>query len=656
MVFRFRGTTGFRPVGAMSHDDQVNVQPTLVGRKDECAYLRGCLERARSGASTAAVLTGEAGIGKTSLLRWCEGEAPDFLVVGTRGTTSEVHLSYVGLYDVLAPMLATLDEIPERHAAVIRGALALGPAVSAPPLELVVSVLGLLSRVTAQQPLLIVVDDAQWVDDSTLSCLTVVARRLHSEGVIALFGARPLAPEEQTRAAGLDALPKVPVSRLTPAASTALLSRLRPDVRLDHAERILRDACGNPLAISVLGRFASSSAQQDVGVDERLDMAFAHELAQLHQRGRRAVEVTAVVGETTTGRLQEALHQVGLDLRDLDQSERLGLVQRADARVSFAHPLIRAAVSRSLRGPLRRDLHRVAAHVLDRAVGPLDAERRMWHLAEAADGLDETLASDMEALATHAVARSSPASAVRLLERAAALTGDARKRTDRLLRAADLLQVAGLVADSGRMLAAAAEGADPLQALMVEHRRVRFQVWAGSPGRGRDSLMNLADACRSQVPAEAATMYGHAVLYSTNLGDFDRAVEAAKRADAICSTLDEPLLSVEAAAALLDHLQGRPSRARARLERCAALIEAVDPLSTEQLPLIVGLCRFLDNDTAGRSASSRTARWPHGSQGRSACCPSSCPGWPSCSWPAVSGPEHCRRRTRRWSWLSSPAG
>ncbi len=583
-----------RPTG--QHDDGVDPQPPLVGRAEELAALREHLERARSGTGAALVLAGEAGIGKTSLLQWCAAEAAGFLVLGTRGTPSEQHLSHVGLYDVLAPLLPTLDGLDPRHAAVIRGALALGPPVSAPPLELVVAVLGLLSAAAATSPVLLVVDDAQWVDDSTLSCLTVVARRLHSEGVLALFGTRPLGPHEPPRSAALASLPTMPVPRLSPPDSAALLAAVRPDAVRDIGETVLREAGGNPLAIVVLGRRRDARAATTDAVDLRLGQAFAHELDQLSPRARHALELMAVVGETTTTRLRRALDEVGLGVQDLDPAEELDLVRRAEGRVVFTHPLVRAAVASSLGRAQLRDLHRVAAQTLDGAEAPTDVERRLWHLADATDGPDDDLAVQLERLATDAVTRSSPASAVRLLERAALLTTDPRTRTERLLRAADLLQVAGLVADSERVLAAAAEGADPVQTLVLEHRRARFQAWSGRPGRGRDALMLLAASCRTRLPREAVTMYGHAVLYSTALGEFDRAAEAVAQVDALSAPPATPVPGAEAAAALLDHFQARPAQARRRLARCAAELDLADPLSTEQIVLIVALCRFLDDD------------------------------------------------------------
>ena len=166
-----------------------SVQP-LIGRDGELRFLGEHLAAARRRSSSAVVLVGEAGIGKSALLEHCQAAAPDFTVLATRGLAAEEHLSFATLYDLFNPIKHAIGQLPRRQADVLESAIGIGPPVEAGRFEVAAAVLTALANAAEEQPLLVVVDDAQWADESSLDRLAFAARRLHAESVLVLFALR----------------------------------------------------------------------------------------------------------------------------------------------------------------------------------------------------------------------------------------------------------------------------------------------------------------------------------------------------------------------------------------------------------------------------------------------------------------------------------
>ena len=163
------------------------------------------LDRARRGRSSAVVLRGEAGIGKTALLDHAADQANGFHVLRALGVESEAEIAFAGLQQLVRPVVHAFAQLPKHQAQALSTALALedGPV----PGRLVVSAatLTLLAAAADDRPLLCVVDDAHWLDHASAETLVFAARRLHSEGVVVLFAARE--PEKAFFSAeGLDEL------------------------------------------------------------------------------------------------------------------------------------------------------------------------------------------------------------------------------------------------------------------------------------------------------------------------------------------------------------------------------------------------------------------------------------------------------------------
>jgi predicted ATPase len=207
----------------------------LIGREGECARLDELLDRARMGRSGALLISGEAGIGKTALLEYAVDHAEGMTVVRALGVESEAELEFSGLLDVCRPLLGHLPELPERHAEALRAALDLGPAVNVDRFALGVATLGLLAAAEAE-PLLVLVDDSQWLDASSADALLFATRRLEAEGVAVVYAARE-GEDSPFEAAGVASLSLTGLPR---AAATGLLrsqAAVTPEVPSSFAAR-----------------------------------------------------------------------------------------------------------------------------------------------------------------------------------------------------------------------------------------------------------------------------------------------------------------------------------------------------------------------------------------------------------------------------------
>ena len=220
----------------------------MLGRQRDRAVLDRLLDTARSGHSAVLVVHGDPGVGKTALLEYAIEAAEDFHVVRTSGVEGEFDLDYAALHQLCTPILEFIDRLPDpqRNALGVAFGLVTGPAPS--PLPVGLAVLGLLSEAADQQPLLCVIDDAQWLDDASGAALAFVARRLLAERIALVFATRQVGR-------GLAGFPQFRVDPLGRRDSRALLESVLV-LRLDESvlERIVTETGGNPLALLELPR------------------------------------------------------------------------------------------------------------------------------------------------------------------------------------------------------------------------------------------------------------------------------------------------------------------------------------------------------------------------------------------------------------------
>src|SRR5687768_143276 len=501
----------------------------LRGRAKECALLDDLVSAIRRGESRSLVLRGEAGIGKTALLEYLVASASDLTVMRAMGVASDMELPYAGLHQLCGPLLDRLESlpVPQRQAIEIVFGLSAG---GAPDRFLVgLAVLSLFSEVAEQRPLLCVVDDAQWLDQSSALTLAFVARRLLAEPVGLVFAARE--PGEE-----LQHVPELEVRGVHNGDARALLSsavRFKLDERV--RDRIIAEMRGNPLALLELprgltarqlaGGFGLVEAQ---GLAGRIEESFVRRVEMLSDSARRLLLIAAA-------------EPVGDPLLLLAASERLGIAlsatdEETDAllalgeRVTFRHPLVRSAVYRTATREQRREVHLALAEATDRTVDP---DRRAWHLGTAAAGPNEPVAAELEQSARRAQARGGLAAAAAFLHRSVVLSGDPEQRMRRALAAAEASLHAGMFEGALELLALAeASTPDELQAAHVELLRGQI-AFASGIGPAAPPLLDAAQRLERLDPELARETYldaWGAALFAGRLASAGSLVEVSRAA------------------------------------------------------------------------------------------------------------------------------
>ena len=433
--------------------------PRLRGRQDECDTLSRLVASAQEGRSQVLVLRGEAGIGKTALLEFLAGSARGCQVGRAAGVESELELAYAALHQLCSPYLDRIGTLPAPQRAALGTAFGLQPGRAPDRFLLGLAVLTLLSEVAEEQPLICVVDDAQWLDQASAQTLEFVARRLVAEPVGLVFAVRET--DEEPKLAGL---PELRLRGLAIDDAAALLESALPgtlDPRVRH--RILAESDGNPLALLELPRAltaaelafgTASGARSTAPLANRLEQAFIRQLNALPQPSRQLLLTAAAEPVGDIPLLWRAAQRLGIGTDAAAEAETAGLIELHD-RVRFRHPLARSAVYRSATPPQRRQVHQALADATD---PDLDPDRRAWHRACAAPGPDEAIAAELERSADRAVALGGQAAAAAFLETAAALTPDPARRAQRSLAAGQAKATAGAFGTALSLLTAAEEG------------------------------------------------------------------------------------------------------------------------------------------------------------------------------------------------------
>jgi DNA-binding CsgD family transcriptional regulator len=413
------------------------VPEVVLGRADECGAIDGVLDAARAGLSGALVLQGDAGMGKTTLLEYAVSAAAGLRVLRLAGIESESEFGYAALHRLLSDSLDEADALPARQHDALSAAFGLVAAEPADRFIVGLAALSLLARIAVRQPLLCIIDDAQWLDRESLDTLAFVGRRLHADGIALLFAVRRASTSKEPP---LDGLPTLGVEGLPDDAALALL-----DTVVDHYidRRVARDLVaatrGCPLAVIEFG--AALNPEQFAGGDtistpltmsSRLERHFLHGVQALPQTTQTFLLVASADPSGDPARVFGAatLLDVPPDAAAPAISTDLVVVE---PRVEFRHPLIRSAVLQGASAPQRQKVHRALALVCERES---DRDGRAWHLAAATAGTDESVASELQERADRARARGRYATEAAFYSRAAALTPDASRRAERLLAAA----------------------------------------------------------------------------------------------------------------------------------------------------------------------------------------------------------------------------
>ena len=492
------------------------------------------IDAVRAGGNRVLVVRGEPGVGKSALLDYLAERAPGCRVLRAAGVESEIELAFAGLHQLLVPVLDRLEGLPGPQREALRTAFGLS-AGPAPDRFLVgLAVLGLLSEVAGERPLICVVDDEQWLDRASVQALGFVARRLAAEPVGLVFAARVLGAE-------LARLPELPVEGLAEEDARELLeSALTGPVDARVRDLIVAETRGNPLALLELPRGLSpAELAGGFGLPEagplpgRIEDSFRRQLKGLPERTQRLLQLAAADPSGDPLLVWRAAGRLGIPAQAATPAVRAGLVEFG-ARVQFRHPLARSAAHRSAPVQQVQKIHRALAEATDPTADP---DRRAWHRAQATAGPDEDVAAELERSAGRARDRGGLAAAAAFLERAALLTPDPVRRAQRLLAAARAKRGAGeLDAALGLLVAAEAGPVDARQAAEMESLRGQIAL---DQYRGSDAVRLLLSAARRFEPVDvclAREMHLEALGAAFMAGDLGRpggvreAAEAARGA------------------------------------------------------------------------------------------------------------------------------
>ena len=551
----------------------------LVGRDRECALVDRLLERARAGAAGVLLVVGEAGMGKTALLDYAAERADGMTVVRAVGIESEARLDFSALFDVFRPLLDRIEALPERQRAALSGPLGLGPGGSLDRFSLGTATLTLLAAAAEDTPLLVLLDDAQWLDPASAEALLFAARRLVAERVALLVASREDAGDRFAPAS----FETLALGDIGNDATAALLEahtghRVAPDV----AARLRRATAGSPLALVELAAQLTPSqlsgaepVPDPVPVGAAVENAFAERAAELPDEARRALLVAALSASGRVEPVVEALRLLGLDERALEPGEDAELISLDGGSLGFRHPLVRSAVAQGAAGSDRRQVHRALAA----AMAGHSQEQRARHLAAAALGPDQEAADALADAAVRTRARSGWASAALMLERAARLTPGADTRRQRLLDAAESAWVAGRIeltlALTQELLADGDPGPGRSRALRL---RSQMELHCGDVGRALDHLLEAAGRLERDDPSAAIALLADAVEAAELLSEPGRALDAARQAARLVRDEAEDAFLAELALGQALRLLGRPWEARAHLERALQLLATSDKL------------------------------------------------------------------------------
>lgn len=471
--------------------------PRLRGRKHERDTLDGLLADVRRGRSRVLVLSGEAGVGKTSLLDYVCLRASACRVTRWVGVESEMELAFAALRQLCEPFLDRLDGLAEPQRNALATALGMKSGTPADRFLVGLAVLNLLAERAEHEPVLWVVDDAQWLDRISAQVLAFVARRLLAERIGIVFAVRDFAV-----ASDLGGLPELPVDGVDDAAARDILASLvtgpsDPQVR----DRIIAEAHGNPLALLELPQTWMAAewtgyGRPGVPLTSRIEQCFIDRLVPLEVPVRRFLLVAAAEPVGDTALLWRALDRLGVHRDAAVAAEATGLVD-VGTQLRFRHPMVRSAAYRSMPPDERLAAHRALAEVTDPDADP---DRRAWHLARATVGPDEQVAAELEAAAVRARSRGGLVAAGAFLEQAAALTPDPERHADRALAAAWAKCDAGFLDAALALLGAVDSGPpDPLRTAQAEH--LRGQI-AFDQARGAAAAQFLLSAARQLEPLD----------------------------------------------------------------------------------------------------------------------------------------------------------
>jgi DNA-binding CsgD family transcriptional regulator len=480
--------------------------------------MQSLLDGMGESSSGVLVLWGQVGIGKTALLQDMAQRAANagMRTAQAAGTQSETEFDFAGLHQLLLPFAGGLPDLPSPQRAALETVFGLAAGQASDRFLVGLATLTLLTDAAEKQPVLCVVDDAQWLDRASLEVLTFAARRLLADRVGMVFGLR--AGEEPVEA--LSGFQELHVGPLSPEAGRELLEVAAGGrVAEPASRRLLAEAAGHPLALVELGNELATGRGvpdtvpgQPLQLGERLELLYVNRMRELPSAAQKLLVLAAAGQSGPPEAIWRAAEALGVDLEAAKLPD-VGRMLSLSPRVAFSHPLIRAAAYWSALPGERQRAHAALAAATDSATDP---DRRAWHLAQATEGPDEAVARELEASANRARRRGGWASEAAFLQRAAQLSADPGRQAERRLAAAEAALVAGDITNADTLAEQAAPHlAQPL--MRARAQRVRglcqqvlgqtteavrtlvdaaLEMGAADPGRARDTMLQALSAAQ----------------------------------------------------------------------------------------------------------------------------------------------------------------
>jgi DNA-binding CsgD family transcriptional regulator len=578
----------------------------LAGRKQESARLERLLGAARSGASRTLVIEGEPGIGKTALLDHTIRRASGLTILGTSGHELEAELPFAGLSQLVAPILEHRTLLAEPQRLALEGALALRTVEQLDRFAVSAAVLHLVAAAAEHEPVVIVLDDAQWLDRSTADACAFVARRLDAEAVAMMVATRP-GPGGDLFVTSVDE--HLCLTGIGVPDARRLLAGIGRAVDEATARHLVDGTGGNPLALTqVASQLTAGQREGREPLPDPLPPAssaaaiFGPQLALLDEDTQLALTVVAASGLGALAEVVPALSELRLAHDTLGAAEDSGLLAVDQSHARFCHPLARSLAYHSAPVSHRRNAHRALAEASRNTGRP---GRGTWHLAAAALGPDRALADELIHVAGDARARGAPVAAGRAMERAAQLTADAETGARRLLAAAHDFHIGGRAEQALSAIAGAVElsgdaglraDAHRLKALVDASRRPPDDVLV--------ELLAEADRVEQHDPVRAARMRIDGAWLTLFTARVPEGVSLARRAYDVCGRAgDTPALQATLTLSAALGIAGATDEALRLLGDAEPLLEREDALAAPYTlaSLAYGFMLAGDIERAGRA-------------------------------------------------------